>query len=202
MPSEEWYYQSMGREIGPVSAAQLVQLAKRGDISPETSLRKGAFGNWANAARVRGLFPQAAALPVATATALPFSTAPEPDPEPTPMDTPVSWSDSKPTKRKTNSAAESKRKYRSARIFVRIYWIFGAIIFALWLAPFLAMLAFQEIPPTLGPMLLVSIAGGGSMLVTAEMMSAFLDMAENSWQANEMLKALLIRSSVEGHAEE
>jgi hypothetical protein len=51
-----WFYQAMGKQIGPISGAQLRDLAQRGAISPDTLVRKAPGSNWVLAERVRGLF--------------------------------------------------------------------------------------------------------------------------------------------------
>jgi hypothetical protein len=54
MPSE-WYYQSMGEVIGPLSPAELRKAVESGKIQPDTLVRKGADGPWVFAAQVNGL---------------------------------------------------------------------------------------------------------------------------------------------------
>jgi len=55
--SKAWYYEMMGSELGPVSGAELIEKAKRGQIQPDTRVRSGKDGKWQFAERVRGLFP-------------------------------------------------------------------------------------------------------------------------------------------------
>jgi hypothetical protein len=54
--TSQWFYQVMGEQIGPVSAAGLRKLAQGGAISRDTLVRKGPDGTWVLAERVRGLF--------------------------------------------------------------------------------------------------------------------------------------------------
>lgn len=54
--ASEWYYQIMGESIGPVSGAELRKATRKGQIGPDTLVRKGAAGNWVPAWRVKGLF--------------------------------------------------------------------------------------------------------------------------------------------------
>ena len=54
--ASEWFYQAMGRQIGPVSAADLRNLAQRGTIAADTPVRKAPDGTWVVAERVQGLF--------------------------------------------------------------------------------------------------------------------------------------------------
>ena len=55
--SKTWYYEVMGSELGPISSADLIDKAKRGQIQPDTRVRSGPEGKWQFAERVKGLFP-------------------------------------------------------------------------------------------------------------------------------------------------
>ena len=57
--ASQWFYQAMGQQIGPVSAADLRNLAQRGTIAADTLVRKGPDGSWVPAQRVQGLFSTA-----------------------------------------------------------------------------------------------------------------------------------------------
>jgi hypothetical protein len=52
----EWYYQVMGEQIGPVSAADLAKQAQAGVITPDTFVRRADDENWHVAQSVSGLF--------------------------------------------------------------------------------------------------------------------------------------------------
>ena len=52
----QWFAKVCGEVLGPMSPAQLRELARRGAIQPDTSVRKGTDGNWVLAERVKGLF--------------------------------------------------------------------------------------------------------------------------------------------------
>lgn len=54
-----WYFQSLGEEFGPVPFSELLEMAKRKDITPEDSVRKGDGGQWVPAGLIDGLFPDA-----------------------------------------------------------------------------------------------------------------------------------------------
>ena len=58
-----WYCQVMGEETGPLSSAELKELAATGFLTPDVPVRKGVAGNWVPASRVKGLFPQASQAP-------------------------------------------------------------------------------------------------------------------------------------------
>ena len=52
----EWYYQNAsGREVGPITASQLKQMANKGTVEGETLIKKGE-GSWVKARKARGLF--------------------------------------------------------------------------------------------------------------------------------------------------
>lgn len=55
--SKAWYYEVMGSELGPISSADLIDKAQRGQIQPDTRVRSGPEGKWQFAERVKGLFP-------------------------------------------------------------------------------------------------------------------------------------------------
>jgi hypothetical protein len=84
--ANEWYIQHAGKQYGPLTAARLKQLAAERKITPATSVRLGAAGNWVPASRVQGLFaPPPAAAPPSTgapSTAGPTKVARKPSPSP------------------------------------------------------------------------------------------------------------------------
>lgn len=53
----EWYFQSMGQELGPLSVAELKAKVDAGMIQPDTMVRRGVDGKWTYAERVKGLLP-------------------------------------------------------------------------------------------------------------------------------------------------
>lgn len=53
--ASKWFYQVMGSQVGPVSSAELLSLARRGTITHDTLVRKGDNGDWVFAERVKGL---------------------------------------------------------------------------------------------------------------------------------------------------
>lgn len=54
----ELYLQIGGKERGPISAAQLKELAASGKITPETLVKNGLDGKWVPAGNIPGLFGQ------------------------------------------------------------------------------------------------------------------------------------------------
>ena len=53
----DWFYQVMGQDIGPVSPAELKAKVDNGQIQADTMVRKGTDGKWLFAGRVKGLIP-------------------------------------------------------------------------------------------------------------------------------------------------
>jgi hypothetical protein len=51
----EWFYEVMGERVGPVSSAQLRDLARQGAISVDTPISNAPDGPWVSADRVPGL---------------------------------------------------------------------------------------------------------------------------------------------------
>jgi hypothetical protein len=54
----EWFYQTMGDCVGPLTASQVREHAEAGRISLDTYVRKGRDGRWVLADRIKGLFDQ------------------------------------------------------------------------------------------------------------------------------------------------
>jgi len=61
--ASQWFYQVMGNDVGPVSGAELKDLAQRGVISGETLVRKAPDGTWVLAERLQGLLPTSNVTP-------------------------------------------------------------------------------------------------------------------------------------------
>jgi hypothetical protein len=55
-----WFVQVMGVPTGPLSDAQLREMAATRLLTPDDVVRKGVSGDWVTAGRVRGLFGQSA----------------------------------------------------------------------------------------------------------------------------------------------
>ena len=62
----EWFCKIMGERLGPMSAEELVAVARWGRLNRDDVVRKGATGTWVRAEMVDGLFESAS--PAATAT--------------------------------------------------------------------------------------------------------------------------------------
>lgn len=54
----QWFCRLMGEELGPLTSAQLLEMARSHKLSPEDYVRKGADGHWVGAYRVKGLFDE------------------------------------------------------------------------------------------------------------------------------------------------
>jgi hypothetical protein len=55
--TREWYFQVMGQDVGPLTAAELKGKVSMGQIQPDTLVRKGSDGKWIFATNVKGLIP-------------------------------------------------------------------------------------------------------------------------------------------------
>lgn len=54
---QEWYYSRGGERTGPVSGAELKQLAASGELDPSDEVRREGMSEWLPARQVKGLFP-------------------------------------------------------------------------------------------------------------------------------------------------
>lgn len=59
----EWFCQLMGEEVGPLTTAQLIEMAKKHQIDPVDMVRKGRKRQWVPASKIKGLFEEEAAPP-------------------------------------------------------------------------------------------------------------------------------------------
>jgi hypothetical protein len=68
MAEVQWYYARNDQQFGPVSAAELKQLAEAGRLSPDDLLWREGMEQWTTAVNLRGLFAteDVAAVPSAT----------------------------------------------------------------------------------------------------------------------------------------
>jgi hypothetical protein len=63
MPEIQWWYAHGGEQLGPVSPADLRQLAANGSLAPTDLVWREGMPQWAPAGRVKGLFPETVAEP-------------------------------------------------------------------------------------------------------------------------------------------
>ena len=56
-----WYYGRAGKRLGPVSSAQLKDIAASGNLGPADLVWKDGMTDWVAANRIKGLFPEGAA---------------------------------------------------------------------------------------------------------------------------------------------
>ena len=103
MPEVSWYYARNDQQFGPVSPAELRQLASARALAPEDLIWREGMEGWAPAAKVKGLFPEnrepaVASAPASngqtetmppTAVAAILSLAPSATPTPTPSAAPA-----------------------------------------------------------------------------------------------------------------
>jgi hypothetical protein len=83
--ASQWFYKVLGEHLGPVSGAELRNLAQRGVVAPDTLVTNTPNGDWVAAGRVRGLFPvPSAAPPVAPVVASALVDAKRSDPSTAP----------------------------------------------------------------------------------------------------------------------
>ena len=61
--ASQWFYQAKGERVGPISGAELRNLAQHGTISTQTPIANTPGGPWVPAARVKGLFAQPTGTP-------------------------------------------------------------------------------------------------------------------------------------------
>ena len=54
---DEWHCKIGDRTRGPLTAAELRELASSGELQPDSMVRRGHMARWVQAARVRGLIP-------------------------------------------------------------------------------------------------------------------------------------------------
>ena len=76
MPSDLWYYASGGKQMEPVTAAELRQLAGSGFLQPTDLIWKEGMANWVKASAMKNLFPAAVAPAPIVAEAEPEVEAP------------------------------------------------------------------------------------------------------------------------------
>lgn len=72
-----WHYARGGEKHGPITTAQLKELATTGQLSPDDLVWREDMKDWRKASTVKGLFPEATPSVATTATA-----PPPPPPQP------------------------------------------------------------------------------------------------------------------------
>lgn len=58
MADIQWYYAHDEQQFGPISSAELKQLASAGELGPDDFVWREGMDEWAPASRVKGLFPE------------------------------------------------------------------------------------------------------------------------------------------------
>jgi hypothetical protein len=81
----EWHYSRGNEQYGPVSSAQLKQMAAGGQLQPTDLIWKDGMPGWLAAGKIKGLFDAApaAAAPAATTQSAPATAPPPAAPAPT-----------------------------------------------------------------------------------------------------------------------
>lgn len=63
--AKKWYYRIAGEERGPVTPSAIRELAKSGEITPDTPIREESKKRWTRAKRLKGLFDSISDEPAA-----------------------------------------------------------------------------------------------------------------------------------------
>ena len=66
--SAQWYCRLMGTEMGPYTSAQLIEMVKSHQLTPEDFVKRGPEGQWVLAERVKGLFEDPASSSIIRAS--------------------------------------------------------------------------------------------------------------------------------------
>jgi hypothetical protein len=61
--ASEWFYKISKKQVGPISSAELRNLAQSGTISIKTLISKNPNGPWVSAEHIKGLFTVSNATP-------------------------------------------------------------------------------------------------------------------------------------------
>jgi hypothetical protein len=181
----EWYYQVMGEETGPVSAAQLKQLAQRGEIRRDTYVRKGADGNWTTADHIRGLFNEPA--PHASDTTKPSTDAAMPQHRKRAVAT-------KAARAYEVTSEPTKHRYPFLLLLAAVYRILAGVVIGLGVVAVIVIMVVRGPSgfPTAIITMAVCVAAGLPMLICAEVIRVFLDMEQNTRQTNDLLRAVIV----------
>lgn len=193
MPADEWYYQVMGEEMGPVTASQLKEHARRGDLQPDAKVRRGTDGSWVTANKVRGLFEthhqQARPTPPPPIETDDYLAAVEAFQtiSTQPNGSYGGLGDKLPGSPTTKGKLE--RRYPFLRVIVIIYCILGIV--SLPIAGLLILFLISTEEPQYVEALYVLVVfsfASISLLATAELITVFLDTEENTRRTNKILE--------------
>lgn len=75
MSTVQWDCKIAGREVGPLSSQQVVEMARTGQLRPDDLVRKGSAGQWVEARRIKGLAFAETDIPVAEIVAGPTASS-------------------------------------------------------------------------------------------------------------------------------
>jgi hypothetical protein len=105
--ADEWYYTNQGQQAGPVSSAELKQLAETQRLQPTDLVWREGLPNWIPARSAKGLFPE---TPAAATTTAPAPTPVAPVDEPQDLD-----ADLRPPRRRGDGEDDYERPRRRRR---------------------------------------------------------------------------------------
>ena len=184
---EQWYFEHEGDHFGPMSTAQLKELAARGKIQPSDSVWKDGTHKWVRASKIEGLFPSprrdqaaesAKTQAGANAESIPQAVPAPPLPEPTENDQPAP-----PSPRQPSDASDDEyvlprfgekvyqryvqSRYPALKLLAAIYQILGILCAVIAVVCFgLAILGVLSlIASYAGSDPLLAFLGGSSTLI-------------------------------------
>ena len=113
--AQQWYYQIMGQDMGPIEAHDLREMVNSGDITRTTLVRKGEDGEWILAERIAGLFPDIRpVLPPRPEPPPPPPRPPEASAPPGPPEADIPLGPAAPTQPSPHLAEAREEKERAA----------------------------------------------------------------------------------------
>jgi hypothetical protein len=133
----QWYYTEQGQQSGPVSPAQLKELATSGRLQPTDMVWKEGMAQWSSAGQIKGLFPETTQKQTAVVSPPPLLTK-----------APSSSMES-PARLAITFASQPRDISETVRLSTLIgfgAWLFCAVFFSLLYAP-LEGVPFERVFP-------------------------------------------------------
>ena len=190
---QEWFYAKGGKKHGPVSGAELKQLASSGQLLPDDMVKKEGIVKWASARSIKGLFPEAAAglTPVRP---LPPSAAASPSA------VPVSVASPQTLPATPSMLARAKAAWRKAGVPVRIS-VIGGGVFVLLLILMVPIVLLTVLLSSKSPSVLLgddkAILSGGEKAIEVVQLAKEYDDDQNAADAKYKEKLLTVKAIVE-----